>query len=237
MPNKNIFSVLMLIYITSYVSANWFDAKLIKIIELVTDGGTLIFPITYLLSSLITEVYGYKYSRLAIWLGFIFNIALMLYGLLITYMPYPASLAFNAKAFDQIQLVNTRIIIASVICYLIVEPLNSFITAKFKILLQGKLASIRFAMTAIITNFIGTSSFSILGFYGIIPDKKIVHFMLSSYLIMGSIEIIVVPISAKLSRNLKEKEKLDIYDYKTNFNIFSLDVKYNIDANKFRNEN
>ncbi len=44
------------------VLANWFDPRLIRIFGLDTDAGTIIFPLTFLLSDLITEVYGYKYA-------------------------------------------------------------------------------------------------------------------------------------------------------------------------------
>jgi len=34
------------------------------------DGGTLLFPISYIFNDILTEVYGYKNSRQIIWLGF-----------------------------------------------------------------------------------------------------------------------------------------------------------------------
>ena len=67
------------------IYANWFDPRLIKIpiLGLETDAGTLIFPITFLVSNIITEVYGYKHARLAIWCGFGFNLFGLLYACLL----------------------------------------------------------------------------------------------------------------------------------------------------------
>src|SRR3989338_1323678 len=35
------------------------------------DGGTLMFPLSYIFGDILTEVYGYQKSRKVIWLGFI----------------------------------------------------------------------------------------------------------------------------------------------------------------------
>ncbi len=63
---------LTLAYTVLLLLANWFDPRLIQLFGFTTDAGTLIFPLTFLLSDLITEVYGYKYTRRAIWCGFCF---------------------------------------------------------------------------------------------------------------------------------------------------------------------
>ena len=54
---------LTLAYSMVIVLANWFDPRLIRVFSLDTDAGTLIFPLTFLLSDLITEIYGYKHAK------------------------------------------------------------------------------------------------------------------------------------------------------------------------------
>lgn len=80
---------LILSYSMVLVFANWFEARLILIGDLVTGGGTLIFPLTFLLADVLTEVYGYKQTRRAIWVGFLFNILFVSYGYLVTLLPGP----------------------------------------------------------------------------------------------------------------------------------------------------
>src|SRR5260221_13755082 len=96
--------------------ANWFDPRLITLFGLTTDAGTLIFPLTFLLSDLITEVYGYKQARRAIWCGFLFNAIFILYGQLVIHMPSPDYPTHN-DSFDTLLAMNVRIIIASRISY------------------------------------------------------------------------------------------------------------------------
>src|SRR5262245_18687209 len=85
---------------------NWFDPRLINI-GLDTDAGTLIFPLTFLLSDLITEVYGYKYARRAIWCGFLFNALFIIYGQIVIHMPSP-SYPTNNDMFDTLLTTNIR---------------------------------------------------------------------------------------------------------------------------------
>ena len=54
--------------------ANWYDARLISLFGVVTSPGALIFPISFILSDTITEVYGYKNARLMMWAAFLFNV-------------------------------------------------------------------------------------------------------------------------------------------------------------------
>lgn len=122
--------------------ANWFDIRLIRIGNLVTDAGTIIFPLTFLLSDLITEVYGYKNARRAIWCGFLFNALFIAYGQIITHLPSPHYANLN-KSFDTLLTMNARIIIASTISYFCAEPLNSFIMSKLKIFMQGHKMALR----------------------------------------------------------------------------------------------
>lgn len=65
---------LIMAYTVIIIMSNWFDPRIIGLPwNLSTDAGTVIFPFTFLLSDLITEVYGYKFARVAVWCGFGFN--------------------------------------------------------------------------------------------------------------------------------------------------------------------
>ena len=82
----------MVSYTMVLAFSNWFDLRLVSVFGITTDAGTLIFPLSFLLSDLITEVYGYKNARKAIWTGFLFNGIFLLYGFIVSHMPSPSSL-------------------------------------------------------------------------------------------------------------------------------------------------
>ena len=224
-PQQNYLWFLTLTYVMVIVLANWFDPRLINIIGFDTDAGTLIFPFTFLLSDLITEVYGFKYARRAIWCGFLFNALFIIYGQVVIHMPSP-HYSTNNEMFDAILATNIRIILASGISYLISEPLNSLIMAKLKIKMHGCYLGIRFISSTIVASGSDSLIFGVIAFYGTMNNMNLFSLILTMWLIKLIIEVLGLPISIRLSKKLKESEHLDIYDKRTNFNIFSLETNY-----------
>ncbi len=214
------------------VLSNWFDPRLVKIFGLTTDAGTLIFPFTFLLSDLITEVYGYKFARRAIWCGFLFNGFFILYSQIIIHMPSPNYPTQNA-IFDSLLKMNIRIIIASAISYLSSETVSSYIIARLKIIMRGKQMAIRFVLSTVLASLLDSIIFTIIAFYGILRLDHLIELALTMWMFKVIIEIVGLPISIGFAHWLKEKEKIDIYDKRTLFNIFKLDTHYNYKDNQY----
>lgn len=223
---------LTLSYTVVILLANWFDSRLIKVFGLNTDAGTLIFPLTFLLSDLITEVYGFKRARRAIWCGLLFNFIFILYGQLVIHLPSPDYPTNNAM-FDTIMGMNLRIVIASTISYLTSEPLNSVILAKLKIRAQGRYMSVRFVFSTLIASGVDSTLFSVIAFYGLMSTADLASLILTMWFIKIAIEIIGLPISIKLANTLKKVEQLDIYDRNTDFTLFKLEDSYARSANEY----
>lgn len=216
---------LTLSYTMVMVIANWFDPRLIKIAGLITDAGTLVFPLTFLLSDMITEVYGYKHARRAIWCGFLFNAIFILYAQIVIHLPSPDFPNKN-QLFDSLLTTNTRIIFASASSYFIAEPLNSYVMAKLKIRTHGRYLGFRFVCSTLLAAGLDSFVFSVLAFYGMMNNHNLLLFIITMWLIKVVIEMIGLPISIRLVNKLKTIEQLDIYDTNTNFNIFRLDATY-----------
>ncbi len=213
--------------------ANWFDPRLVSVFGLVTDAGTLIFPLTFLLSDLITEVYGYKQARRAIWCGFLFNALFLVYGQLVIHLPSPSFPTQN-ELFDNMLAINTRIIIASFISYFLSEPLNSLLMAKLKIRLNGRKMGVRFLASTFVASGIDSFIFSFIAFSGTMSSANLIELILTMWLIKVAIEALGLPFSIRLAQTLKRAEQIDIYDQNTKFNIFSLNGDYQPTENKFQ---
>ncbi|TAK74014.1 MAG: VUT family protein [Gammaproteobacteria bacterium] len=224
--------LIMLTYSMVITLSNWFDPRLISMWGLNTDAGTLIFPFTFLLSDLITEVYGYKNARRAIWCGYLFNMFFILYGQVVIHMPSPDYPTNNAL-FDTILATNTRVFFAG-FSYFVSEPLNSFTMAKLKIKMSGRYLGIRFVTSTIVSSGIDGILFSVIAFYGTMGNMDLVNLILSGWLIKVVIEILGLPLSIRLAKKLKTMEHLDIYDKRTSFNIFSLNADYALSDNEYK---
>jgi len=227
---------LTLTYSMIIVIANWFDARIIQWFGLITDSGTIIFPLTFLLSDLITEVYGYKHARRAIWCGFLFNAIFILYGQIVIHLPSPTFPTKNAM-FDELLATNARIILASAISYLIAEPSNSLIMAKLKIKMQGKRMGFRFVASTVVASAMDSVIFAVIAFYGVMSDQHLIQLMVTMWGIKVLVEILGLPLSIKLANTLKQKEHIDIYDNRTRFNLFTLDTMYTTEDNAFHFHN
>ncbi|HVE44070.1 MAG TPA: queuosine precursor transporter [Gammaproteobacteria bacterium] len=234
LPQPRYLWFLVLSYSMVMVLANWFDARLIRIFSLNTDAGTLIFPLTFLLSDLMTEVYGYQQARRAIWCGFLFNFIFILYGQIIIHLPSPDYAVISNQKFDELLSMNSRIIIASTMSYLCAEPLNSFIMAKLKILFSGHQLALRFVASTVIASVVDSFIFGTIAFYGLMSHQALFLLIITMWFLKVVIEVVGLPISLYLTKKLKEMEHLDVYDKKTNFTPFSLHVDYTERDNLFK---
>lgn len=225
---------LMLSYAMVLVMANWFDPRLIHLFGLNTDAGTLIFPLTFLLSDLITEVYGFKHARRTIWIALLFNALFIAYGQIVIQFPSPPYAASHNAEFDQLFSMNIRIVIASALSYLTAEPLNSYVMAKLKIKMKGRFVALRFLSSTIVAAALDSTVFTVVAFYGVMSHYDLFIFIVSMWLIKVVIELIGLPFSTWLARRLKRAEGLDIYDDQTNFNLFRWEVGYGKEANRFK---
>ncbi len=219
--------LLQLGYCIALLLANWFDPRLIAFgSHFVMDAGTIVFPLTYIASDVLTEVYGYKHARITIWLGFFANMVFLFYGWLISILPSPGYALATNQAFDNLFQMDFRVIVASCISYFCAEPLNAMLVAKLKIKFTGRHMAARFLSSTIIASFVDTVIFSIIAFYGVIPGRGLWVFMGSIWLAKIVIELAVLPLSTQISKFLKRKEGIDQYDNQTKFSIFSWDTQY-----------
>lgn len=205
--------------------SNWYDARLIYLFGVTITPGALFFPMTFALSDVITEVYGYKNARRAIWASLFFNAIFIAFGQFITNLPSPPFSNHNSE-FDNLINLDLWIIIASFSSYIVAEPLNSYINAKAKLRARGEYMGLRFIGSTIVASAIDTPIFVIIAFHKSLTFNTLLSLITPIFIIKCAVEIAVLPFSIKAASTLKEKEEIDIYDINTNFNPFSLDVDY-----------
>ena len=234
LPQPKALWFLMVAYTAVILLANWFDIRLIHIGGVDTDAGTLIFPFTFILSDLITEVYGYKYARRAIWTGFLFNFVFIAYGQLVVHLPSPDFAVATNTSFDTLLSFNGRIIIASTISYLCAEPLNSYIMARLKKDLKKR--GMSFVGSTIVSSLFDSFIFGTLAFAGTMPLVSLLKFNLAMWVIKVVVEVCGLPFSLRLAHKLKQHEQMDIYDKGTNFTLFSLEANDTPASNQYHKE-
>src|SRR5712664_4837522 len=125
------------LFITCLLTANTIAAKLIVVGGVVLTAGIVIFPISYVVGDVLTEVWGYAAARRVIWLGFACN-ALMVAAIWVGGEIPSAPFWKGGAAYAEILGQTPRILLASFVAYLAGEFANSFALAKMKILTRGR---------------------------------------------------------------------------------------------------
>ena len=219
MKQYKYFDVILGLFVAVLLISNIASTKIIQIWKFTFDGGTILFPLSYIFGDILTEVYGYRKARKAIWVGF-FSAFLMSAVLWVIGILKPAQGWDLQNSYIAILGQTPRIVGASLIAYFAGEFINSFILAKLKIITKGRWLWIRTISSTIAGELIDTLLFCFIAFYGLYPNKLLLAIIISNYVFKVGLEIVLTPATYKIVRFLKYRENEDYYDYKTNFNPF-----------------
>lgn len=185
------------------------------------DGGTLLFPFSYIFADVLTEVYGYERSRRVIWSGFFGLVLMALLVWLVGIIP-PDPLWKLDGAYQQLLMTAPRIALASIVAYFAGEFTNSYILSRMKILTKGRMLWARTIGSTIAGEFIDSLLFVTIAFYGIWPNTLLIQVLISNYIFKTIYEIAATPLTYAVTGWLKRREAEDHYDYNVNYNPFSL---------------
>lgn len=218
--------ILTVLFVTVLLLSNLVTHnKVCRLGNYVFTSGIILFPLSYLLGDVLTEVYGYARSRRIIWIGFwslIFSTTIVQIILL---MP-PADGWYNQRAYETVLGNVPRTVISSIIAFWAGEFTNSFVIAKMKIFTKGKYLFTRTIGSTVCGEAVDTLIFYPLAFYGLpsFPLELILKIMITNYTLKVLWEVFATPITYKVVEFLKKKENEDYYDYKTDFSPFHVDA-------------
>ena len=217
--NYKYLGAISVFFVSVLLISNVASTKIVDLKWFTFDGGTLLFPLSYIFGDILTEVYGYKKSRGVIWLGFF--MALLMSIVFIIVGKLPAAVDWNNQAaYDAILGLTPRIVGASLIAYFFGEFSNSFVLAKMKILTKGKWLWTRTIGSTLVGELVDSTLFILIAFVGVLPNSLLVTLIISNYIFKTGIEILFTPATYKVVKFLKTKEGEDYYDRDTNFNPF-----------------
>ncbi|MBN1227623.1 MAG: queuosine precursor transporter [Deltaproteobacteria bacterium] len=210
------FIILVSLFITCLITANITAVKLISVFGLIMPAAIIIFPISYILGDVFTEVYGYRQARRLIWLGFFCNLFLVVVVYIGLVIP-AASFWDGQAAYERILGYTPRILAASFLAYLTGEFSNSFVLAKIKIATKGRMLWLRTITSTLIGQGVDSMVFITLAFIGTMPIEALFLAVLTQWIVKSLYEAIVTPITYMAVNFLKRHEGLDVYDYDTKF--------------------
>ena len=199
--------------------SNILSSKMISLWGFSFDGGTLLFPLSYIFGDVLTEVYGYKASRRVIWTGFAMLLIMSINIYMISSLPRHEDWSMQ-KDFDNILLQMPRLAVASLVAYFIGEYTNSVFLSKLKVITKGKYLWMRTIGSTLVGEGLDSVLFVLIAFLGVYSMDVLFNIMLSNYLFKTLIEVVFTPITYKIISCVKQKENLDTYDYNIQYNPF-----------------
>lgn len=175
--------MLLGIFVVSLIVANIVSAKIVSFWGLVIPAAIVAYPLTFLITDVIGEIWGKEMANRAVKIGFICQlISLVLIGLSIL-LPV-APFADNQAQFVGIMKSSFRVVAASLVAYLVSQSWDVWLFHKLKEKCNGKHKWLRNNASTLTSQMIDTAIFITIAFWGVVPNIWVM--ILSQYLIKAA---------------------------------------------------
>ena len=200
----NAFCLMSVFFATMLIFSNIVAGNLIDVIGIVFPAAVLVFPITYILGDAITELFGFKKMRLLVVFTLIVNLLIAGLGYVMSIMPHPEYFE-HYEEYNLVFAVAPRIVLASSAGFLFGSLLNAFIMHVLKKSVKfNKYIWIRIILSTIIGEFVDSSLFIIIAFWGAIPLNELVILLISQYVFKVLYELIFSPLLVLILRKTRK---------------------------------
>jgi len=206
------------------VTSNLFVPRLWQVgkFSLQLSGAVVIFPISYIINDLLTEVYGYRRAMQVIWMGFALSAFVAVAAQLVSWLPapiYPENQAVAAN-FNSLFGLIPRTTVASLLAFILGSQMNAWVMSRMKVLQQGKGFGWRAILSTLGGELCDSLVFYPLAFLGVMPLGAIFSIILTQVTVKTLYEVLILPLTGVIARRLKQAEGLDTYDYDISYNPF-----------------
>ena len=204
---KSAYPVLLALFTTIFVLSNIVSTKGVQVGPLVTDGAFFLFPAAYVIGDVISECYGFRAARRAVWTGFLamiiavstFYVAILL----------PAASFYEGQAAFAITLgLVPRIVVASLSGYAAGQLLNAWLLTLMKDRLGERGLWKRLLGSTVVGEFGDTLIFCLIAapVIGISTVGDTANYVVVGFVWKTLVEVAVMPITYLVIRRIKAHE-------------------------------
>ena len=206
------------------VTSNLFVPRLWQVgrLPLQLSGAVVIFPISYIINDLLTEVYGYRKAMLVIWMGFVLSAFVAIAAQLVSWLPdpiYPENREV-AASFNRLFGLIPRTTVASLLAFVLGSQMNAWVMSKMKVATKGRGFGWRAILSTVAGELCDSVIFYPLAFAGVMPARAILSIILTQVTVKTIYEVLVLPLTTVIARRLKKTEGIDTFDYDISYNPF-----------------
>lgn len=204
---KSAYPVLLALFTTIFVLSNIVSTKGVQVGPLVTDGAFFLFPAAYVIGDVISECYGFRAARRAVWTGFLamiiavstFYVAILL----------PAASFYEGQAAFAVTLgLVPRIVVASLSGYAAGQLLNAWLLTLMKDRLGERGLWKRLLGSTVVGEFGDTLIFCLIAapVIGISTVGDTANYVVVGFVWKTLVEVVVMPITYLVIRRIKAHE-------------------------------
>ena len=203
--------VVTALFVTLYLVSNIMAVKIISIFGyFYFDAGTITFPFAYMLGDVLTEIWGYSTARKVIWTTFVCNVIMVLCTQVGVWLPSPDYLDSTAQSYNTIFTYVPRIVIGSLVGFLLGELSNAWLMERIKRLTRGRWLWVRTIGSSVVGYLFDTLPFVLIAFAGILTARDLLLMIALQYVMKLSIEVlfgtpmayaVIVLLKRKILRN------------------------------------
>lgn len=206
------FMLLGVLFCVCLIAANLLETKQVALGPLHLTAGLIVFPVSYIINDCLVEVWGYRRTRLIIWLGFAMNFLFVLFGLAADALP-GADYWTGEQGFHEMFGLAPRIAAASFLAFLVGSFLNAYVMSRMKLnARQGEHFSLRAIASTVVGETADSLVFFPLALGGVVPWMVMPWLMLNQVVLKTVYEIIALPLTIRVVNSLKRWEGEDARD-------------------------
>lgn len=201
------YPVLAAVFTALVIISNVTATKGVAFGPIITDGGFIVFPLTYVIGDVLSEVYGFKAARRIIFIGFAMNILAALAFWVTVYLP-AADFYSNQEHFENVVGAYTQLIVAGLAGFIVGQTINAWVVVRIKEHtlekhLWARLVGSTFAgqlgdtlvFCSIAASAIGITSF-----------KDFAVYTTLGWLYKTAVEVVMLPVTYRVIAHIKRRE-------------------------------
>lgn len=215
------FMLLGILFNVCLIAANLLETKVIQVGSITVTAGLLVFPISYIINDCIAEVWGFKKARLIIWSGFAMNFFVVGLGLIAVVLP-AAPFWEGEQHFDFVFGMAPRIVVASLLAFLVGSFLNAYVMSKMKVASGGRNFSARAIWSTVVGETADSLIFFPIAFGGLIAWPELLVMMGTQIVLKSLYEVIILPITIRVVKAVKRIDGSDVYDTDISYNVLKV---------------
>ena len=216
-----LFMLYSILFCVCLITANVLETKQISLGPANMTAGLIVFPVSYIINDVVCEVWGYRRTRLLIWMGFSMNFLFVVFGAIADWIP-GASYWHGEEGFHQIFGLAPRIAGASFLAFLAGSFINAYVMSKMKLTSDGKNFSLRAVMSTIFGELTDSVIFFPLALGGVIPWEEMPSLVITQVSLKTIYEIIALPMTIRVVNFTKKHDHEDVFDTDVAYNIFKV---------------